>query len=71
MATAQAFRGQGVGRRVLEYGCAHARAQGASKVWCNARTTAIGFYTARGFVKVSKEFELEGIGPHFVLARVL
>lgn len=71
MATSPAFRGQGLGTQVLEKGCARAKVLGASKVWCNARVSALGFYLPKGFVMVSDEFEIEGIGPHFVLAKEL
>lgn len=71
MATAPAFRGQGLGTKVLKAGCEQARSLGASEIWCNARVGALGFYIPQGFVKVSDEFEIEGIGPHFVLAKKL
>lgn len=71
MATDLAFRGQGLGTQVLKKGCQQALKLGASKVWCNARVSALGFYLPLGFVKVSEEFEVEGIGPHFVLAQDL
>ncbi|MCW2985645.1 MAG: acetyltransferase, family, partial [Conexibacter sp.] len=45
----------------------HARAQGASRVWCNARTPARGFYERAGFVAEGAEFELPQIGPHFLM----
>jgi hypothetical protein len=38
-------------------------------VWCNARTPAVGLYERAGFAIESGEFEIEGIGPHFVMAR--
>lgn len=71
MATDPEYRGQGLGRMVLDRGCEHALAQGATRVWCNARVSAMGFYTGRGFDKVSDLFEIEGIGDHYVLAKVL
>ena len=43
----------------------HAIAHGASRVWCNARTTARALYERAGFVVASDEFEPPQIGPHY------
>jgi GNAT superfamily N-acetyltransferase len=69
MATAPEHRGRGVGAAILEQLVDHARAQGATRVWCNARTPALGLYERAGFERESDEFEIPGIGPHFVMAR--
>jgi GNAT superfamily N-acetyltransferase len=69
MATAPEHRGCGVGAAILEQLVDHARAQGATRVWCNARTPALGLYERAGFERESDEFEIPGIGPHFVMAR--
>jgi GNAT superfamily N-acetyltransferase len=71
MATAPAARGRGAGTAVLEALVAHARSQGAGRVWCNARTPARSLYERAGFVVSSDEFELPQIGPHFVMERNL
>jgi GNAT superfamily N-acetyltransferase len=69
MATAPEHRGRGAGAAILEQLVEHARAQGATRVWCNARTPALGLYARAGFEPQSGEFEIPGIGPHFVMAR--
>jgi ribosomal protein S18 acetylase RimI-like enzyme len=69
MATAPEQRGRGAGAAILEQLVDHARAQGATRVWCNARTPALGLYERAGFERESDEFEIPGIGPHFVMAR--
>jgi GNAT superfamily N-acetyltransferase len=69
MATAPEHRGRGGGAAILEQLVDHARAQGATRVWCNARTPALGLYERAGFERESDEFEIPGIGPHFVMAR--
>ena len=69
MATDERFRGRGAGAQILAELVDHARAQGATRVWCNARTPALSLYERAGFAKESDEFQIQGIGPHFVMAR--
>ena len=67
MATLPDVRGEGYGAGILTACIAHAREHGGQLIWCNARTPAIGFYRKFGFVTVGEEFELPGIGPHYVM----
>ena len=67
MATKAHLQGRGYGRAVLERCIEHVRDSGADVLWCNARTGALGFYRRLGFETVGDEFEIEGIGPHFVM----
>ena len=69
MATDARFRGRGAGALILAALVDHARDQGATRVWCNARTPALSLYERAGFAKESDEFQIPGIGPHFVMAR--
>ena len=69
MATAPEHRGRGAGAAILAQLVAHARAEGATRVWCNARTPALSLYERAGFEPESEEFDIPGIGPHFVMAR--
>lgn len=71
MATVEAFRGRGLGRRLVEEGLAELGARGAvfEAVWCNARTSAAGYYEKLGFVAASAVFELPDIGAHVVMVR--
>ena len=71
MATAPEQRGRGIGAAILDALVEHARSQGATRVWCNARTPALRLYERAGFERESGEFEIPGIGPHFVMARRL
>ena len=71
MATLERERGRGAGRAVLDALVAHALAQGAARVWCNARVGAVPFYARAGFSTISEEFDIPGIGPHFVMERRL
>lgn len=67
MATAPETRGAGYGALLLDRCVEHARAHGATKIWCNARISAEGFYRRLGFVVKGDVFELPGIGPHCVM----
>jgi ribosomal protein S18 acetylase RimI-like enzyme len=69
MATTPQARGRGAGTAVLDALAAHAIAQGATRLWCNARTPARSLYERAGFRIASDEFELPDIGPHFVMER--
>jgi ribosomal protein S18 acetylase RimI-like enzyme len=70
MATVPEARGRGIGTRVLDALVAHATEQGATRIWCNARTRAVPLYERAGFTVASDEFELPEIGPHFVMELV-
>lgn len=66
MASDPEERGRGYGATALRAALDHARAHGATRVWCNARTGAIGFYERHGFTVAGEEFDLPGSGPHYV-----
>jgi len=69
MASAPAVRGRGFGAAVLRAGTAEAAARGARLLWCNGRTVARGFYEHHGFAVRGEEFEIEGVGPHYVFVK--
>ena len=72
MATAPQARGRGLGAAVLEQLVDHARANGAVRVWCNARARRLARSTsAPASALTSDEFEIPPIGPHFVMERRL
>jgi ribosomal protein S18 acetylase RimI-like enzyme len=65
MATRPDARGRGAGTKVLHALVRHAMANGATRVWCNARTRARSLYERAGFEAISEEFETPRIGPHY------
>ncbi len=69
MATSRAYRGQGVGSLLLAAAENYARGSGASVIWANARSSAIGFYTKAGYSVISEEFMIDGIGPHYLIVK--
>ncbi len=72
MAVEPFYQGQGIGRSLLAFTekwvVKHTPVR---LMWCNARTTAKGFYTKRGWKPVSEEFSIPGVGPHYRLIRNL
>jgi predicted GNAT family N-acyltransferase len=71
MATDPAVRGSGAGRALLDEGLARVAARGGDLVWCDARTTASGFYERMGFTVVTEPFDKPGIGPHLGMLKDL
>jgi len=69
MATAPDARGRGAGTAVLDALVRHAADEGATSVWCNARTRAIPLYERARFNVVSDVFEPPDIGPHVRMER--
>ena len=71
MATRPEVQGQGHGRALLQACIAYATFCSGTLLWCNARTGAVGFYQASGFQARGEEFQIPGVGPHFVMWRSL
>ncbi|MEA3200780.1 MAG: hypothetical protein QOE90_2208 [Thermoplasmata archaeon] len=67
MATLPEVRGRGFGAAIVRAALAHARAQGASVLWFNARTPAVPFYEKLGFARHGAEFHLPDAGPHYFM----
>jgi predicted GNAT family N-acyltransferase len=40
-------------------------------VWCNGRTSALGFWARVGWEAVSAEFDIPDVGPHVRMVRLL
>lgn len=71
MATAPEWQGHGIGANVLSACLRHAREKRGSLMWCNARSGALAFYRRHGFETVGDEFDIKGIGPHYVMVHPL
>ena len=69
MAVAPDARGRGIGTTVLNALLQKADAADVERVWCNARLPAVNLYARAGFITISDEFEIPGIGPHYVMER--
>ena len=72
MAVLPEYRNQGIGRAILEACLQEVQQRGFCLFWCNARVTAVRFYTAAGFSKTSETaFEIADVGPHFLMYKQL
>ncbi|HWE92888.1 MAG TPA: GNAT family N-acetyltransferase [Tepidisphaeraceae bacterium] len=71
MATADDFRGKGIGRSLLQGIEQEIRNDDSSphRLWCNARVPAAGFYQALGWRIVSEPFDIPTAGPHVRMTR--
>ncbi len=63
MATADRWRGQGIGAQVLDALVAHAVAGDGTHIWCHAREGAWGFYARAGFEFHGEAFD-DGLAVH-------
>jgi predicted GNAT family N-acyltransferase len=70
MAVLPAYRGRGIGSRLLHHAIAAAEAHGWGEVWLNAQYARRGFYAPHGFIVISDVFQDAGI-PHQRMLRRL
>lgn len=68
MAVEPAIQGAGLGTRLVHCGVEHIRERAGQRLWCNARVSAQDFYTRLGFKVQGDVFEIEPIGPHYVMS---
>lgn len=69
MASHPDARGLGCAKALVVEGVERVWRERRDPVWCNARRVAYGFYANLGFGLFGDEFDIEGIGPHTVMAR--
>jgi GNAT superfamily N-acetyltransferase len=71
MATLPDMQRKGAGWALVMEGVRVALDEGAEFLWCQARTSARGFYELLGFVAVGDEFHLPVAGPHYLMIKDL
>ena len=71
MATLPEYQGRGIGRALLEEACRSVRELHGELLWINARTVAVPFYEVNSFTLLGDEFEIPGIGPNYLMWRML
>lgn len=69
MATLPEFQGKGLSSALLRTAFPLIKKNHVNMLWCNARSEAKGFYQKVGFTVESDEFNIEGIGPHYLMAK--
>ena len=70
MAVLSAYRGQGIGRELLQVAIAFAQSQGFAEIRLNAQTQAKAFYQKLGFEPYGSEFYEAGIA-HIAMKKYL
>ena len=71
MATLTEYQGQGLSSALLRAAFPLIEKNHVKMLWCHARKTARGFYEKVGFNVIGDEFELDGIGTHFLMVKHL
>jgi len=61
LAVDSSMQKQGVGNKILKYITEYARENGGTKIWCNARVSAIDFYLKADFKLSGKPFSQKWI----------
>lgn len=64
MATDPEHRGRGYAGQLTSACVDHARGEGASRIWLQARPAAVAMYERAGFARETDEFDVPGLGPH-------
>lgn len=71
MAVSHLVRKKGYGLELLTKAEVYATLQGATYVWANSRINAIRFYQKAGYSLLGNEFEISGIGSHYLIYKYL
>lgn len=71
MATDPSEQKKGIGRQMLLRAFSELKSRGCDLLWCNARENAFGFYEKMGFRSIGEPFEIDSIGRHKVMYKVL
>jgi predicted GNAT family N-acyltransferase len=72
MAVSAERQGQGIGAQVVAAAVAEVERRGGRLLWCEARTSAVSFYTRHGFAAEGAEYRHAETGiPHFRMWREL
>jgi len=67
MATLTDYRGNGIGKQLIEYSEEVLKEKGCEMWWCNARNSAGAYYEKLGLIQLGDVFEIEPIGPHVIM----
>ncbi|MFT4781503.1 MAG: ribosomal-protein-alanine N-acetyltransferase [Pseudohongiellaceae bacterium] len=71
MAILEIFQGRQLGERLLNYGEQMLEEKHIARLWFNARETAVGFYKKNNYETVGLSFEIDNVGTHYVMTKIL
>ena len=64
-------QGKGIGKQLIEAGVEKLKVKEIQVLWFNARIAAVPFYEKLGFVTIGPTFEVENVGTHYKMYRIL
>ena len=71
MASVKTAQGKGYGRLLLKEAELRLEQRGIDLIWCNARIIALDFYKKMGYQLTGSIFDVEQVGPHYVMFKNL
>jgi len=71
MASAKGLQGKGYGKELLLKAEELLKEKNVDVLWCNARVVALDFYSKLGYEFFGDVFEVNEVGPHFVMYKKL
>ena len=71
MATHPKYRRRGGAKKVMNYSFLLLKKKKCDFLWCKARLVAVEFYESIGFKKEGEIFNIEGIGPHYYMYKII
>ena len=71
MASSKGSQGKGYGKELLQKAEELLKEKNVDVLWCNARVVAIDFYSKLGYEFFGDIFEVNEVGPHFVMFKEL
>lgn len=71
MAIEEGFQGRGIGTQLVKEAELLLKNLSVSRIWMNARASAVDFYKKLGYCIQGDVFEITPIGPHYVMEKNL
>lgn len=71
MAVLAEFQKKGIGEQLIYAVIEWAISSNIALIWFNARKNAVPFYEKLGFHSIGTAFEIEGVGTHYIMYRIL
>lgn len=71
MAVLPEYQNRNIGNQLLDFAEDYARNLKIELIWCNARESAIGFYSARNYHAVGDIFTIADVGEHYIMCKII